>query len=322
MSAPTLSDLRADDRLADFAGCFDPCVVTGRIPVTHPRWGPIEIVTFGPRPGSVGPRCGHELLYAIDTQGGILWSPGPPDTTASAPLCPLYEFGPAGSSEYGSSVSSAVDASGNIFLDWNPGRYNGVSVLVMTPDGFDDLDTLPLDTYGKRFYSSTVEDSDRDGFYEIVLDVNTCYRGCAGGPVWTTTFVWKDNDYVPRPERSPTWCGYYDIWEGGEVVADLRDVIVEGTSCFSVVSSGERLAPPDSPLIETLVRAHDRRGRPPTFEVSGWRCDVSDPRSDGAAYSCSGNGVVTFTRFSEWSSEPTESYSRWASGEDPIADPR
>ena len=94
----------------------------------------------------------------------------------------------------------------------DPGRLNGVTVLLVTPEGFDDLDTLLLTDYGTRFDSSRLQDSDRDGIFENLLSVNTCYFACAGGPVWTTTFAWNGEDYAPRAERSAMWCGHYDIW--------------------------------------------------------------------------------------------------------------
>ncbi len=295
-SAPT----PADEALRDLANCTDPCVVTGRIPVDHPRWGQVEIVTFGPRPGTTDATCDHKLLFAIDDSDTIVWDPGPPDPDS----CPWYAFGPAGTQDHGSSISNAIDRSGRIFLDWNPGRYNGVSVLVVTPQGFDDLETLPLADYATRFYGSTAEDTDGDGDYEIVLDVNSCYLSCAGGPNWITSFSWNGSDFAPRPEATPTACGHYGIWEDEpelHQVAELRDITVQDTTCFEVVSADEPFAPAGDALVDTLVRAHDQTRAASSFQASGWRCEVTNPGSDGARYACSGAGTLTFTRHTTFS---------------------
>jgi hypothetical protein len=142
---------------------------------------------------------------------------------------------------------------------------------------FDDLGTLPLDGYAStRFYSSTAEDTDGDGdgAYEIVLDVNTCYFSCAGGPYWQTTFGWNGTDFAPRPEAEPTDCAIEGIYDDQsyDQTAELRDITVQGTTCFEVLSVGDRYTPTAEPVVDSLIRAHDASGTGPTFDANGWHC--------------------------------------------------
>ncbi len=53
---------------------------------------------------------------------------------------------------------------GRIFIDYDPGRYNGVIILGPTVDGFEDFDALPpAGDYLGRFYYAEATDADRDG---------------------------------------------------------------------------------------------------------------------------------------------------------------
>lgn len=290
----TTSRQASDQALMELAGCTDPCAVTGRIPVDHPAWGAIQIVTFSRGGGETD--CDYDAVIAVDDTSDVVWSSG------ALAECGAYRFGPAGSFEFGSEIPQPVDAAGRVFLDWNPGRYNGVSVLVPTAEGFDDLGTLPTVDYGTRFYGSTVEDWDEDGVFEILLDVNSCHFGCAGGPSWTTTFTWTGEDFTPSPADVPTWCGYWAIYDEEhrlDRIAELRDITVMGTSCFSVLDSDQGLMTADEPLVGEIIRAHDRTDGSPTFEVEGWTCEVTNPRTEGARYLCSGDGMVSFTRHTE-----------------------
>src|SRR5687767_7093991 len=117
--APAVAISASD--LLQLAGCREgPCAVTGRIPVDHPRWGRVLLVSFGPQPG-VTPMCADRMLIAVDRNGNIVW-----DSRVSDGGCPWYRFGPAAHAEHGSEVRSPVDKDGRIFLDWDPGRNNGV----------------------------------------------------------------------------------------------------------------------------------------------------------------------------------------------------
>jgi hypothetical protein len=109
---------------------------------------------------------------------------------------------PAGTRPAGSSndrVRSPVDALGHVFLSYNPGRYNGVVVLVPTETGFDELGTLPpSDDYAGRFYCAGAADLDRDGGYEIVKPT---FCGCTAvcpPDARGDTYRWRGTDYVEQ----------------------------------------------------------------------------------------------------------------------------
>lgn len=289
----------SDEALGYLASCVERCTVTGRIPMDHPTFGPIEVVTLRQTTTPPYDDCAFRPVLALDRSGAMVWNSG----LSGEDGCFYYSFGPAGMQDYGSSVRNPVDRAGRVFLDWNPGRYNGVSVLVPTPDGFDDLDTLPLDDYLTRFYGSTVEDTDGDGAYEIVLEVVE-YLGSVGFPAWRATFAWNGSDFAPRPETSPTECGHDVSRDGigvvGPYLPEIRHVIVVGTTCFEVLTRNWPTYPNDPTVIEAIVRAHDRSGGSTAFEANGWRCEVSRPGADGAAYRCVGKGTLTFTRHTSY----------------------
>jgi hypothetical protein len=142
----------------------------------HPAWGLVKLVTeltSDPGPASL------TVTDASDVLRFFFWHEH------------LYAFGPAGThpqADPQDQVRSPVDALGHIFLGFDPGRYNGVIVLVPTRDGFDDLGTLPPpDDYQTRFYCASVVDVDHDGVYEVVEP-----PFCGSG-----TYRWRGTDYVP-----------------------------------------------------------------------------------------------------------------------------
>lgn len=277
-----------DSELTKLTSCSAPCGVTGRIPYEHPVFGPITIVTFGPVKSATDPHpstSDHGLVLAVDDAGSVVWDP----RWHTGEYMTLY--GPT------KMDAGPVDAQGNVFIEWNPGRYNGVTVLVPTDDGFDDLRTAPSgDTLG-RFYSGSVVDDDQDGTYEVLLEINSCFFSCAEGPLYQTTFDWNGADFVPRPERG-RWCGHTRAHSDTyEFVAEALDVEVTGTSCFETVDQlsdeygGEA-------LVEALLLADAAAGPSSSVSISGWRCTVTNPSSDGSPFRCTrGDESVTFTRW-------------------------
>jgi hypothetical protein len=56
------------------------------------------------------------------------------------------------------------DKTGHLFINFNPGRYNGVIILQPTADGFTSFKTLlATDEFNTRFYSATLIDDNADG---------------------------------------------------------------------------------------------------------------------------------------------------------------
>lgn len=276
----------SDADLLRLAGCREgPCAVTGRIPVDHPRWGRVLLVTFGPQPG-ITPMCADRMLIAVGGSGDIVWESGVSDGG-----CPWYRFGPAGAAEYGSEVRSPVDEAGRIFLDWDPGRYNGVTVLSVTDEGFADHRTLPVETYGVRFYSAVTEDTDADGIYEIRTSLNDCFESCAGGTTSETVFAWDGRDFVPVAPQAAQRCG--GLWLGSSNGEEdlVEDITVVGVSCYEAYGLDGRQ------IVSEIATAHEPFSDVRDFSAAGYRCSVSDGGLEEQRYRCEGTGVITFRRY-------------------------
>lgn len=159
------------------------------IEFTHPGWGRVRMIVQGQGQGCAagsGPvnfrivdRTGRER-YRYDNEH-------------------MFEFAPAGARAYcwADKVTSPVDAAGTIFLDYNPGRYNGVIALRPTVEGFEDFGTLPpSDSYDGRFYYATPIDADDDGIFEVEQFNNDCIPDCAGGTITSKKWRLRDDDFV------------------------------------------------------------------------------------------------------------------------------
>lgn len=94
-----------------------------------------------------------------------------------------------------------VDATGNVFVVYNPGRYDGVLVLVPDANGFQDIGwTNPSIHYqGGRlaYYYSSLQGPGSDGRYTIRQSDNSCAPSCAEGTVNSKILQWNGNEYVP-----------------------------------------------------------------------------------------------------------------------------
>ena len=96
-------------------------------------------------------------------------------------------------------ANPVTDATGNAFITYNPGRYDGVLVLVPTPDGFQDIgwSNPKVRYYGKRaYYDANLEGPGPDGKYTIRTFKNDCSPDCAGGTVTSQDLHWDGSDYV------------------------------------------------------------------------------------------------------------------------------
>lgn len=157
---------------ADAIGCSSPCEVTGVAGFVHPTWGPSNLI-------SSGTEGGYYELDVVDAGGSIVWTQAFGEN--------WYELAPH---------APAVDDTGHLFVDFNPGRYNGVIVLAPTDDGFEDFDTLPeYGDYNTRFYYAEAVDTDGDGTLEIEVSANDCDPSCAGGDITSTVYAWDGDDY-------------------------------------------------------------------------------------------------------------------------------
>lgn len=92
------------------------------------------------------------------------------------------------------------DATGNVFVTYNPGRYDGVVTLVPTSDGFEEVggeDAGGLDyaTATHMYYNAELIGPGADGRYQIKTSANDCTPDCAGGAITTEILSWNGTDY-------------------------------------------------------------------------------------------------------------------------------
>ncbi|MPV50136.1 hypothetical protein GCG21_08980 [Pseudactinotalea sp. HY160] len=151
---------------------------TGRVTFDHPDWGRATLVTSFAKESDFGPGIGYITVF--DSRNRQVWQ---------------LE---ADNNWYEMSVNEPPrDKTGSIFINWNPGRYNGVSILRPVQGGFEDFDTLPWDgDYQQRFYYAEVADVDGDEVFEVLLMGNDCDPSCAGGTTTERVFSWDGQDYV------------------------------------------------------------------------------------------------------------------------------
>jgi hypothetical protein len=155
--------------------CRQACRITAQVSFEHPAWGPVTLLTAQARDEQR-----DAAIAVVDARSKVRWSHWGGAWYELAPAEPLR------------------DSTGNVFLNYNPGRENGVIVLRPTADGLDDLETLPEPgDYRAPFYGAELTDTDGDGTYEIVKSSNDCDPSCADGTVRRDTFRWNGQQYVP-----------------------------------------------------------------------------------------------------------------------------
>jgi hypothetical protein len=114
----------------------------------------------------------------------------------------------------------AIDRSGHVFLNYDPGRYNGVAILAPNAGGMADFDTLFTNgTTGGRFYSASLVDEDGDGTYEVRSEFNTCNPNCAAANYVNTTYRW-DGSAVLQARHPGGPCPPPDAAAALETAAD------------------------------------------------------------------------------------------------------
>lgn len=101
----------------------------------------------------------------------------------------------------------STDATGNVFLTYNPGRYDGVIVLRAVNGTILSFGTLPDsgdtgylvggDRAAWGYYANTVRAQGND--LEIEKFDNNCTPSCAYGTITHRFYAWNGTKYVPRP---------------------------------------------------------------------------------------------------------------------------
>jgi hypothetical protein len=98
-------------------------------------------------------------------------------------------------------ASPDSDATKNTFVIYNPGRYDGVLVLVPDKGGFEDVGWTEPDVHyrgGKHaFYNARLAGPGGDGRYTIIQSQNSCNPSCADGAVSHVTLHWNGHEYLP-----------------------------------------------------------------------------------------------------------------------------
>lgn len=154
----------------------EPCgSVTESRDIEHPDLGTVQLQLN--RPGGMQEAC----LAAVDMTGRTL-------LTQSVPA-------------YGDSFQFAdpvTDATGNSFIFYNPGRYDGVITLIPTSNGYRDIgwgDEREYETTTNSYYYAELSGPGSDGRYSILSHANDCNPSCAQGTKTTTELTWDGNGY-------------------------------------------------------------------------------------------------------------------------------
>jgi hypothetical protein len=167
-----------EDKLRELGVCASACVITGSIPFQHPTWGASTLLT------TLSLDTSRQESHLIVTDGANNIQFRYDNQEFKDKLTP---------------ANDGVDKAGNLFIVFNPGRYDGVVVLRPTRNGFDNFGTLPNPgDYNSRFYSARIVDTNGDGVFEIQQDSNDCNPSCASAKVVTATFFWNGADYVQK----------------------------------------------------------------------------------------------------------------------------
>lgn len=155
--------------------CQQQCKISGRANFTHSTWGQSTLYTTLHTGG--GPGEAHIVVLNANRQ--VVWKYDSDQFTELAVAMP------------------PVDDTGHIFVNFDPGRLNGVIVLSSADDGFDTYSSLPASgEYRTRFYGARIVDIDGDRVNEIEVETNDCNPSCAGGTATTRLFKWDGRDYV------------------------------------------------------------------------------------------------------------------------------
>ncbi|ETA04886.1 MULTISPECIES: hypothetical protein [Gordonia] len=153
--------------------------IDDRRTVDHPSLG---TVTIGLRRGE-NSLAGEGCIVAVDSKGKRLLV-----QTVSV---------------YGNALDfadPATDTTENVFITYNPGRYDGVITLVPTATGYADIGWekggLAYQSTTHAYYFAEVVGPGSDGRYAIKTFDNNCEPDCAGGTVTTKILRWNGQRYV------------------------------------------------------------------------------------------------------------------------------
>ena len=100
--------------------------------------------------------------------------------------------------------SPATDATGNTFINYNPGRFDGVVVLIPTDDGFEDIG-LDDSGYSGRlaYYYAEVIGPGSNGEFVIRQWQQDCTPSCAEGADTSEDLHWNGSGYAAANPSAP-----------------------------------------------------------------------------------------------------------------------
>lgn len=150
--------------------CARGAKVTGSVSFDHPAHGQVTLATCAN--GSNGP-AGWALF---DSSGAVV---------AKHAHDSMWEFALA---------NPVTDASGNYFIRYNPGRYDGVEIVRPATRGMTVLHAY--DTDGLQFYYADLMGPGADGKYSIKQWNNDCKPSCASGTITSEIYRWNGDRYV------------------------------------------------------------------------------------------------------------------------------
>lgn len=163
-----------------------PTTASGGVTLQDPLWGALTVLTtVDGHDSSSRSSCGHDVrLRLVDARGVVRlhreWTWGCGTLRPNGPV---------------------TDRTGNVFLQYDPGRYDGVIVLRGAGGRIEDFGTLPpsgsaYQGSGPFGYYASTKDKGRDGVLEVEQYSNDCNPSCAGGTITSKVFVWNGTRYV------------------------------------------------------------------------------------------------------------------------------
>ncbi len=160
-----------------YAGC--PGTAIARHDIQHKTLGAVRV--FLVRTSSSG-----GCVAAVANTGQALLPPITVDVGASN----IFAF-----------ANPATDATGNTFVLYGGGKFDGVFVLIPSTYGFEDIGWDHPERWhytGKHaYYWAKLVGPGTDGQYKIRRSEENCKPDCANGTPITQDLHWNGSDYVP-----------------------------------------------------------------------------------------------------------------------------
>lgn len=144
---------------------------------THPTWGKSTFLTCRAHISLDRPYNGEgagvaAYVRVVDASNTVRWTAQDDDNH--------YSYGWA-------LAKPATDRTGNLFVGYNPGRYDGIEVYRPVANGMTEL---------QSFYYAELTSPDADGRYRIREYTNDCIPSCAGGTTTSRLYSWNGTRYV------------------------------------------------------------------------------------------------------------------------------